>query len=361
MQRFLSLLILLHAATSVSAWSLIWKNEDGKSYVEEGNDPVDCRKIEHAEGEEFRWNPGDDGLSIWLYEDDKCTGYRAGYSPPSVWNRVSSRDLGSFRVASEDEDEDEDTTSTTTTKPTTTTTSETTSTKTETETKTGADDETTTTTTPTKTKTETETGAEGETTTTTPSPTPTSTAETISTPTSSPSETPTDEPSDSNDSSVSGGAVAGGVIGGIAGVAAIGGLFFFLGRRRRLSKFELAPGGSGFDSRPATSAAPPQPPEPTPMYGAATAYGAASGVPYDPSFYEGKPELDSGPVYQEQSPAYPGDPIKHAYSPLEAPAAPAYRPSTTVMAELPGDGVMIEMSDTHKVSELDGGGTPMKR
>ncbi|KAL4866715.1 hypothetical protein BDV12DRAFT_198932 [Aspergillus spectabilis] len=324
----LSLFVLLNVAHLASAWSLTWTNEDGKSYIEHQSDPVECRKIEQAEGQSFRWQPEEDGLSIWLFENDRCAGYRAGYSPPTVWNHPSaSRDLLSFRVASEDEDEDGESSTSTSTSNSTTTTS---------------------------TSTETETSTS---TTTTTSPTPTST-ESISSPTSSTMETPTGGPSDSDssdDSSVPAGAIAGGVVGGIAGVALIGGLFFFLGRRKR-SSINPAPresgpnNGSDTESRPATAPAPTSPAAPTPMYGAA----AAGAAPYDPSFLEGKPELDSSPVYQRYEHQaninpYADEIVKQPCSPLDV-----GRPPAMVMAELQGDDGMLEMSDSHRLNELEG-------
>ncbi|KAL5333312.1 hypothetical protein BJX70DRAFT_403707 [Aspergillus crustosus] len=323
----LSVFALFYIASSVSAWSFTWTNEEGKSYIEHQSDPVDCRQIEQAEGEGFRWNPEEDGLSIWLFENDECAGNRAGYSPPSIWNHpASSRDLLSFRVAPEDEDGDPETSTTTFTSTTTGSTSSTAS--------------------------------------TTPNPT-----EFTPTPTSTATETPTSGPSDSedsSDSSVPASAVAGGVVGGVAGVAAIGGLFFFLGRRRRRSPIDPEPRESGPDngtnpstgSRPPTAPAPDptSPVPPTPMYGA-----AASGTgtaPYDPDSVEGKQELDSAPVYQlhHTTSSYADEIAKQPYSPLDG-----HRPPAAVMAELQGDSVMVEMSDTHRLNELEGDAAARKR
>lgn len=86
---------------------------------------------------------------------------------------------------------------------------------------------------------------------------------------------------------------------------------------------------------------------PTPMYGAAA---------YNPASTEGKTELDSAPVYQVMDSEPPRTPDKQMYSPLDGAAPVPYRPPVTVVAELPGDVVMVEMSDAHRLNELDGNG-----
>ncbi|KAL4875381.1 hypothetical protein BJY04DRAFT_224047 [Aspergillus karnatakaensis] len=434
----ISLFLLLHIVSSASAWTLTWKNSDGKSYVETGSASVGCRKIEHAKGQGFRWNPGSDERSIWFFENDKCTGYRAGYSPALVWNKdAASRDLNSFRVAFEDEefsDEPETTKATTTTTkapaPTTTkapepepepepettrTTSketqrpppaETTTTEKETE---RPDPQPTTTTSaktttaaPAETEVEnkdnnnddnesgSETGTEKEDPTSTSSkaygtpvlddPTPTLTAPTTETPTAESSNSDdsknSDNADDADESSISVGAIAGGVVGGMLAIAAIGLLFFILARRKRAAATEHPsrdhvfkqyshPGSqqmtagaipptpmyrnnSDTGSRPATASATAL--SPSPMYGT---------VPYDPShFDQGKAELDSAallpqpPGYQQhQANELYGDEVtKHPYSLIDKHATPP-----VAMAELPGDGVMVEMRDRQRVNELDGG------
>ncbi|KAL2857059.1 hypothetical protein BJY01DRAFT_231117 [Aspergillus pseudoustus] len=328
-QRVMRLLIVLSIVCSASAWTFTWTNKDGKSYIEHSNDPEDCKQIEQAEGRKYRWVPEEDGYSIWLFENSNCEGHRAGYSPPTVWDHVSSRDLLSFRVAYGDDDTGGTSTSTTSTATSTTSTSS--STESSESTSTSADT------------------------------TPTSTSTSTSTP--SPSETP----SNSDNSSTPAGAIAGGVVGGVAGVAAIGGLFFFLGRRRRANNNQLELRESGpDDNRPdiAATGAPSQPPAPstplTPMYGAAV----NGSAPYDPTFLERKPELDSAPVYSVdnsvQQPVWDSD-SKQAHSPFDDSATISHRPPARMMAELPGDDVMVEMSDSHRVNELEGdGGTPKK-
>ncbi|KAL4785963.1 hypothetical protein BJX76DRAFT_355557 [Aspergillus varians] len=296
----LLIFVLVNLASSVSAWALTWTNADGKSYVIHQSQPVDCEEVQQAKGEEFRWSPEEDGFSIWLFENNECAGYRAGYSPPSPWNRVSSRELLSFRVALQDANNN--LTSTSTSNSTSTATTSTTS----------------------QTITSTET---------------------TSTPTPSSTEIPTADASSSDDSSVPVGAVVGGVIGGVAGLAAVGALFFFLGRRRRPFPVDPAPRESGPDTNTESGYDPASLPAQAPMNGATGAH--------DPSSYEGKLELDSAPIYQA---TVPDELAKQSYSPLDAATMAVHRPPSTMMAELPGDEMMAEMSDTHRLNELEGDG-----
>lgn len=307
MKALLSLIfLLLSVTTSVSAWTLTWTNSKGKSYVAQGHSSVDCKKIEQAKNEKYRWSPEEDGLSIWLFENDKCEGFRAGYSPPSVWEHISSRELLSFRVALADTNEN-----------------------------------------PTSTST--------------PTPTPTSTSTQTESTTTTPSATPTGE--SSGGSSVNSGAVAGGVVGGVAGAAAIGGLFFYLGRRKRSPKADPEPRESGPDTGNSTSrphprspSAPPSAPPPAPSVPPS----AVAGYPhYDSSSYEKKLELDSAPVYQSVGGAHHDEIAKHSYSPLET-STPAHYPPARFISELPGDAGMVEMSDSHRLQELEGNGTKMR-
>ncbi|KAL2812010.1 hypothetical protein BJX63DRAFT_433012 [Aspergillus granulosus] len=379
MQRPMRLLVLLSVTSSVSAWSFTWTNAEGKSYVEHDNDPVNCQTIDHAEGETFRWVPGDDGLSLWLYESDDCSGYRAGYSPPLAWTKDSSRDLRSFRVANEDaEDEPESTTTTTTT---TTTTSKTTTSTTrpsttttarppeptesaeeeeeEESTHSGEETEPTQSTESTESTEPTESATSDEADESTPSSTTATQTLTSTEPThtlSSPaSETPTSDPPESNSSSTPVAAIAGGTIGGIAAIAAIGALFFFLGRRQRSPRDDPQPPGYGANDRPPTAATAPLAPlsvQPTPMYGAAA---------YDSAACEAKSELDSAPLYQVTDSQLPYTPVKQVYSPLDSPLTEPHYPPARMVAELPGDVVTVELSESHRLNELDGTGKTMTR
>lgn len=300
MKGLLSLIfLLLSATTSVSGWTLTWTNSKGKSYVEQGHSSVDCRKIEQAESEEYRWTPDEDGLSIWLFENDKCEGSRAGYSPPSVWQHISTRELLSFRVALADQNEN-----------------------------------------PTSTST--------------PTPTPTSTSTQSESTTATPSATPTGEPP--GGSSVNSGAVAGGVVGGVAGAAAIGGFFFYLGRRKRSPKADPEPRESGPDNANSTSRPTPPSPSAPPSAPSVPPPAVARHPHYDASSYERKLELDSAPVYQSVGGAHHDEIAKHSYSPLET-SNTAHYPPARFISELPGDAGMVEMSDSHRLQELEGNGT----
>ncbi|BCS17520.1 uncharacterized protein APUU_10348A [Aspergillus puulaauensis] len=302
MKGFLSLIfLLLSVTTSVSAWALTWTNSKGKSYVEQGHSPVNCRKIEQAKSEEYRWSPEEDGLSIWLFENDQCEGSRAGYSPPSQWEHISSRELLSFRVALADANEN-----------------------------------------PTSTST--------------PTPTPTSTSTQTESATATASATPTGEPS--GGSSVNSGAVAGGVVGGVAGAVAIGGLFFYLGRRKRSPKADPEPRESGPDNGNSTSRPSPPSPSAPPSAPAVPPSAVAGYSHYDASSYERKMELDSAPVYQSVGGGHHDETAKHSYSPLET-STPAHYPPARIISELPGDAGMVEMSDSHRLQELEARGTKM--
>jgi hypothetical protein len=86
---------------------------------------------------------------------------------------------------------------------------------------------------------------------------------------------------------------------------------------------------------------------------------AGSTTLYSPISIEGKPELDSAPVYQVGSSAGLST-IKETHSPFADSATISHRPPARMMAELPGDSVMVEMSDSHRLNELEGDGTPKK-
>ncbi|KAL3472289.1 hypothetical protein BJX99DRAFT_262488 [Aspergillus californicus] len=315
----LSLLILTIPRTT--AWSFTWTNSDGNAYVVHQSTPLACEAIEQAEGQQFRWHPEEDGLSFWIFENDDCEGYRAGYSPAVIWERVASRDLASFRVASEDGDgegstgnsteslTESSTTSTTTAAGGGTSTGESTSTSTPTGSSTGI----------------------------------------------SPSATPNAGSDSSNDvessDSVPAGAVAGGVVGGIAGIAVIGGLFFFLGRRRRSSSSDSAAPEAGHGDSPPSSGHGPSTTPPAALSHGSTTSGIA---PYDPSFLNfvvGRPELDSAAVY-EASPVYVDELTK---KPVPVSATDLHQPPGRMLAELAGSEVLPEMSDSHRVNELEGG------
>lgn len=119
---------------------------------------------------------------------------------------------------------------------------------------------------------------------------------------------PTTSAAESSGSSISGGAIAGAVVGGVAGVAIIAALLFFLLRRRKKAA------GSGIpDTMP-----------PPPM---------SQGHVSSP--------VDEGQVKKEDIKVEPPTP---APAPARAPVRPV---------ELAGDAGVVELSDTHRVTELE--------
>ncbi|KAI9370178.1 hypothetical protein BJX61DRAFT_535847 [Aspergillus egyptiacus] len=315
MRRIVSVLvILLWTALPVSGWSFTWTREDGNAYVVHKTVPVDCEKINQAAGQNFRWSPEEEGLSIWLFENDKCEGHRAGYSPPKVWDHISTRDLHSFRVAFGD-DNGEPSTPTTTSTPTRATTISTSTTSSTTE----------------------------------------STTTSASTPTVTPTETPGSD-SDSDDSSTPAGAIAGGVVGGVAGLAAVAGLFYYLGRRRSQHAAASAPSEESGGPDPAPPPASASTPTPPPI----TTTPPATAVTRATSF-EGKPELDSTPSNDQIDTVSSDGMAKLPFSPLDPPAHQQYhQPPARMMSELPGSEVTVEMSDSHRLNELEGDKRPKK-
>lgn len=121
--------------------------------------------------------------------------------------------------------------------------------------------------------------------------------------------------SSSGGSSLSGGAIAGIVVGVVAGVAIIGALAFFLGiRRRRRNEATVDPAQN-------TNAVPP---------------------PTSP----GNPSMDK-PMAWAQAPDKEEDRYR---------VAPGSR-----FVELPGDNTVTELSDSHRVVELESPNTEVKR
>ncbi|KAL3462664.1 hypothetical protein BJX64DRAFT_258720 [Aspergillus heterothallicus] len=97
------------------------------------------------------------------------------------------------------------------------------------------------------------------------------------------------------------------------------------------------------------------------MYGGAAT--GTTGAHYDPRMVEGKAELDSAPVHERGSDEQPLNPVpdKQAHSPFDDSATISHRPPAAIIAELAGDNAVVEMSDSHRVNELEGeDGTPKK-
>ncbi|KAK1149039.1 hypothetical protein N8T08_007716 [Aspergillus melleus] len=97
----LTLLSAITLLPSTSAWKFTWRDDEGNGSTESGNGPHACTKIQHAEGEEFAWNnQGNKNIGIYLYTSSDCSGSLAGWSS-NIWEKESSRDLLSFKVANE--------------------------------------------------------------------------------------------------------------------------------------------------------------------------------------------------------------------------------------------------------------------
>ncbi|KAH8430710.1 uncharacterized protein LDX57_008372 [Aspergillus melleus] len=97
----LTLLSAITLLPSTSAWKFTWRDDEGNESTESGKGPHACTKIQHAEGEEFAWNnQGNKNIGIYLYTSSDCSGSLAGWSS-NIWEKESSRDLLSFKVANE--------------------------------------------------------------------------------------------------------------------------------------------------------------------------------------------------------------------------------------------------------------------
>ncbi|KAI9932921.1 hypothetical protein ASPWEDRAFT_33922 [Aspergillus wentii DTO 134E9] len=285
MKRINALLLSLCAASSfpaVSAWSFIWRNESDYPFTQHSTDPQPCTSINHAQGKEYDYNPEDDGYWIWLWTSDNCSGDTAGHSEPSIWRKNASIDLHSYLIGNENKVA----VISSSTIPSATSTSATSS--------------------------------------------PSSSASSSSTPSSASS----GESSSGSGSSLSGGAIAGIVIGVIAGVAILGALFFFLGRRNRQKAAAETPQQSDMQS---TSP------------GAPGAPGASTSPVAPPYAGLGGMAAPQAGVYEAM--AVPKSETGYANSPMSATTQEAYRPSR--MHELVGDNGTAEMSDTHRVNELE--------
>ncbi|KAI9036264.1 uncharacterized protein KD926_002129 [Aspergillus affinis] len=97
----LTILSAITLLPSTSAWRFTWRDDEGNQWTESGKGPHTCTKIQHAEGETFAWNnQGNDNIGIYLYSSSGCSGSLAGWSS-NIWEKESSRDLLSFKVANE--------------------------------------------------------------------------------------------------------------------------------------------------------------------------------------------------------------------------------------------------------------------
>ncbi|KAE8328407.1 hypothetical protein BDV39DRAFT_203931 [Aspergillus sergii] len=288
-----TLLLTLTTTPTTQAWTFTWRNASNSPFIERSTSPFPCTKIDQAEGKEFVFEPNNSPYSFYIWSNDNCSGSYSGFTPPSRWGKKASTDLRSYMVNYGGND------GPSTTAVSTSTTSASTSTSS------------------TGTATGTATGDSS-----------------TSTTASSASATATSSPGDSSSSSsgISGGAVAGIVIGVVAGIAVVGGAFW-LGRRRR--------GGSGGNS----------------PGNAGQGFGSASGLGPGAGYVQ-----PGTPIGGSDAGGYMGaevakGPLPYMYENHPMSPVPAYQPPVgQQFAELPGESVRVEMSDSSRVNELEGSG-----
>ncbi|KAF7155519.1 hypothetical protein CNMCM6106_004665 [Aspergillus hiratsukae] len=276
-----------------SAWTLVWRNSTAGATIINENEPQNCTRIWHQEGEPFSWDP-EGKWCMHFYKDTACTQIVGYACDGKVWRKDASRDLSAFDVYPMPP-ESVSVIYPSTSKSTTTSAS----------------------------KTSTSTAVT------------TTAAQTQSATSAAASTTPTETPSSSSSSTLTGGAIAGIVIGAIAAVAALAALFFFVGRRNRKP-------ASPPDTKPdatATSPQSPQFPPGSPLGLVSTNDTAPPPAPAPAYIVPHKQELAETEMSKAQA-SYP-----HGYP-------RAYASSKYV--ELPGNGGEAELSNTRQVHEMDG-------
>ncbi|KAE8166301.1 hypothetical protein BDV40DRAFT_18484 [Aspergillus tamarii] len=285
-------LLTLTTTPTTQAWTFTWRNASNTPFMERSTSPAPCTSIDQAEGKQFVFEPDNSPYSFYIWSNDNCSGSYSGFTPPSRWAKKASTDLRSYMVNYGGNDG-----------PSTTAVASSSS--------------TTSTSTSTASTSSTGTATGGSTTATT---------------TASTSATSSPGNSSSSSSGISGGAVAGIVIGVVAGIAVVGGAFW-LGRRRR--------GGSGG----------------SPPGNAGQGFGSASGLGPGAGYVQ-----PGTPIGGSDAGGYMGAEVakgslpymyeNHPMSPV-----PAYQPPVgQQFAELPGESVRVEMSDTSRLNELEGSG-----
>ena len=95
----LSLLTLTLALTpQAHAWALIWRNASGFPETEHTNEVQPCKKIDHAEGEQFEWDAQGGDWCIYFYRQDNCTQGKGHECNNRDWITTSETDLKSFKI-----------------------------------------------------------------------------------------------------------------------------------------------------------------------------------------------------------------------------------------------------------------------
>ncbi|KAJ5358863.1 uncharacterized protein N7496_011276 [Penicillium cataractarum] len=174
----------------VDAWTFLYTNATGHATILHETGTDNCTQIDLAGGKLFSWDPEDSGLCISIYYDAMCK--ERGGLTCNAWSKNASTTFHGIQIYSES---DASSASVSTSTPTPTSSASSTSSSTLTST--------------------------------------TSSTSTSSTPTSTTTSTNPATAASGSSSSLSGGAIAGIVIGVLAGVAVVGALFFYFGRRNR--------------------------------------------------------------------------------------------------------------------------------
>lgn len=103
-----STLLALSLPVLSNAWTITWRNAEGKESTKSGHGPSKCIQIDHAKGQEFDIDgEGEPNINMLLFTNDKCSGEPSGQASVSFVKEASS-DLSGFQVVRLDGDDDED-------------------------------------------------------------------------------------------------------------------------------------------------------------------------------------------------------------------------------------------------------------
>lgn len=96
---FLLVLSGLSVLPSTQAWTFVWRDASGNSYVEHNETAISCTKIRQAQGMRFEWDAEDGPFAISLYRNGECSGRPAGYAD-HFWDHNVTKALDSLKVDS---------------------------------------------------------------------------------------------------------------------------------------------------------------------------------------------------------------------------------------------------------------------
>lgn len=96
---FLLVLGALSMLPSTQAWTFVWRDASGDSYVEHNNTAISCTTIRHAQGMRFEWDSEEGPFAISLYPNGDCSGRPGGYAD-HFWDHNASKAIESFKVDS---------------------------------------------------------------------------------------------------------------------------------------------------------------------------------------------------------------------------------------------------------------------